>query len=92
MNYIEIKIQKPLYDNFVRIRENHIKEAIKKKALLKIVIPQGVGYHDPKEWKKTGKRVEQEFLIPGHPMILWGNYVSVSPPEDDMEEFSKQCL
>ena len=39
----------------------------------------GVGCEvvDPKVWKETGKRIEKVYLIPDHPMILYGNTVHV---------------
>ena len=74
--FVDIEIRKPLYHNFVRIRDKYINQAIREGKQLRIKIPQGVGIHDPAEWKRTGKRVEQVFLIPDRPMILFGNYVN----------------
>jgi hypothetical protein len=81
--YIDVNIKKPLYANFVRIRDKYIYQAIKEKKKLRITIPQGTGIHDPQEWMKTGKRVEQVFLMPDNPMILWGNYVKITPAQKE---------
>jgi len=72
---IEVNIHKPLYDNFVNIREKYILEAINRGEPLRIIIPQGSAVVDPRWWMKNGKRVEQVFKIPDRPMVLWGNYV-----------------
>jgi hypothetical protein len=79
MDTIEVKINKPLYGNFVYIRELYISQAIRKNKKLKIVIPNGIGIHDPKEWRDTGKKMEKIFRIPSMPMVLWGNEVKVGP-------------
>jgi len=74
---IKINIRKPLYDNFVNIRESLINEAIKNNTKLEITIPQGTAIHDPIIWKQTGKRVEQVFKFPETPMVMYGNRVNV---------------
>jgi len=90
--FVEIDIREPIYDNYIGIYDRKIFEAIKKKIPLRIRIPQGVGIHDPKEWLKTGDRMEKVMLRPDEPMILWCNYVKVEeqkPPETDEEKMEK---
>ena len=93
-NAIHIKINKPLYDNYVNIRTSILYDAIKKGVLLKIEIPQGIAYACPKWWIKTGTPTEKVFKIPNKPMKLVGNYVPLKTKTEDeeMEEFSKFCL
>lgn len=75
MNTITVTINKPLYDNYVNIRDTYLKKALQQHAYLRIIIPQGEAVVDPREWVATGKRVEQVFKIPGKPMVLYGNFV-----------------
>jgi len=74
----EIIFHKPLYDNYITIRESILRRAIKNHRLLKITIPQGTAIVDPVEWLKTGKRMEKVFKIPDKPMVLIGNYVPIN--------------
>jgi len=88
--FVYVDIKKPLYDNFVYIRyDKYIKQAIERGAQLKIWTPQGIGIHDPKEWMKTGKKMEKIFKRPDEPMILFGNRVSIIKPKTQ-EEFIKE--
>ena len=88
----EINIKKPLYDNFCYIYNAVLKLAIRHRRLLKIKIPQGIAIHNPRQWMKTGKRMEKVFLRPDEPMILYGNYVKIEKPkseEESIEEMSR---
>lgn len=88
----DVVIRKPLYHNFVYIRDSILYRAINQHLLLRIRIPQGMGIADPKKWIKTGKRMEKVFKIPNHPMILYGNYVHVEEPrtkEEILKDLSK---
>lgn len=81
MENVTVTINKPLYGTFVNIRDIYIKQAIRERVPLRIVIPQGEALVDPKEWIKTGKRVEQVFRIANKPMVLYGNYVPLTKEE-----------
>lgn len=85
---VDVTIHKPLYDNFVNIRDTYIKTAIRQGKLLKVTIPQGTAVVDPKEWVATGKVVKQVFLRPDEPMRLVGNYVPLPVGKSDTEQLS----
>ena len=72
---VKVNILKPVYGNFVYIRNTYINEALKKGVDLEITVPNGTATVNPNEWLKGAKRLEKEFRIPGHPMILFGNHV-----------------
>lgn len=73
----KVNILKPVYGNFVYIRESILKKAIQKGEGLEVTIPAGSAVIDPKKWIETGKRLEKVFKIPGVPMILIGNHVPI---------------
>lgn len=89
-NYVEVDIRKPLYGNFVYIRDKYIRQAINEGKQLMIQVPTGTGIHDPREWIRTGKKMLKEFKIPGRPMTLWGNHVELI--EESSEEEQKSLL
>ncbi len=91
MNYIDVNILKPLGGTYVAIRDTYIKQAIREGKWLRITIPQGVGEHNPREWVKTGKRVEQVFKIPDHPMVLYRNLVEVGKKYKHVKYMSDTC-
>ena len=81
-------IDKPLSGTYVAIYDKYINQAIRLHTKMKVCIT-GIGCEivDPYKWKETGKRIEKEFLIPGVPMILYGNTVHPQkeipkPPEE----------
>lgn len=76
--YVDVDIKKPVYGNFVYIRDKYIKTAIREDKYLRITVPSGVGIISPQKWMKDAKRHEQIFKLPTVPMILWGNTVPVS--------------
>jgi len=78
METVNVTIKKPLYDNFVYVRDMHIRRAMREGKKLKITIPQGAGIVDPVDWIKTGKKMEKVFKYPDNPMILWGNRVPLN--------------
>ena len=86
---VTVVIEKPLYDNYVNIRDIYLKQAAREGIPLRIVIPQGEALVDPREWVATGKRVEQVFKIPNKPMVLYGNFVPLKN-EVKVEEASSQ--
>lgn len=73
--YVYINIEKPVYGSYVYIRDKYLDHAIAHKIPLRIEIPQGIYIIDPKVWIKTGEKIEKVFLIPEHPMKLYGNHV-----------------
>ena len=78
MKYVEVKIRKPLYGNYVYVRDVFVERAISLNKKMRITVPNGVGIHDPHEWKETGKIMEKIFKRPDEPMILYGNTVNVT--------------
>lgn len=78
---ITVDILKPLYGNFVYIREEIINRAIRQGAMLEVKIPKGKAIVDPSNWKKNGKRMERVFKRPNEPMVLWGGNVPLEIPE-----------
>lgn len=73
-NMKTLEIRKPLYNNFVYIRESILKSTDK----LKVKIPNGEAVINTEEWIKSGKRMEKVFKIPNCPMILFGNYLPIN--------------
>ena len=74
---IEVIIEKPLYRNFVYVRDLYLNKAISRGERLKVTIPEGTAIIDPKEWMKTGKKMSKVFKRPEEPMILYGNVVPI---------------
>jgi hypothetical protein len=77
---VEVFVKKPLYDNFVFIRDIYINEAERSNQKLRIRIPRGERVCTPGEWKRGAKYMEKVFLRPGEPMKLWGNHVPTTDP------------
>jgi hypothetical protein len=93
--YEKIVITKPLYDNYVCIREKYVDRAIKNRDQLLIEIPQGRAIHNPKDWKLTGKIMEKVFLRPDEPMRLicnYANFKKMSPEEESLEMVKKGLI
>lgn len=88
MGFVDVEIKKPIYGTYVGIRDTYLKQAIRQGKLLKITIPEGVGIADPREWIKTGKRIEKVFLRPDEPMILYANHVQLPVEKPDTEQLS----
>jgi hypothetical protein len=87
---IEVWIEKPLYANFVYVRDRYIKEAEVTGQMLHIATPKGERTCTPQEWLDGAKRMEKQFRFP-EPMILWGNYVTPSPKRiSEIEEVEGQ--
>ncbi len=89
MPIYHIDIKKPMFDNYVYIREETLKKAARyKKDGWKVVvrIPQGEGEIDPLEWYKNGKRMEKVFLRPNEPMVLYGGYVPIPKAKPEKEK------
>ena len=73
---IEVEIKKPLYGNYVYVRDVFLHAAIKRGGKLKITVPNGSAIVDAKEWMK-GNRMEKVFKDPKNPMILYGGNVPI---------------
>lgn len=85
---IKVTINKPVYGNFVYIRNTYIAQAWKSKVMLEITVPNGTGIMDPIEWVKTGKRMEKVFKKVDEPMILYGNNVIIPEHQYKMSQTS----
>lgn len=75
--FIEVTIQKPLYGSMVYIRDKYLREAKSCNMALHITVP-GIGeaYCTWEQWVTDAKIMYKEFLIPGKPMKLYGNYIN----------------
>lgn len=71
MDSIYVNIKKPIYANYVGIRDKYIYQALREHKQLRIETPNGTTTISPKEILKKGDIIEKEFLIPGHPMKLY---------------------
>jgi len=71
MNYIYVNIKKPIYDNYVGIRETYIWKAKRQGKLLKITTPHGTTIISPTKYLDGADRIEKVFLRPDEPMILY---------------------
>ena len=68
---IKVKILKPIYGNYVGIREKYIRQAQKYHKDLQITTPNGVTTISPTRFLQGAERIEKVFLIPEHPMVLY---------------------
>lgn len=73
---VEVKIEKPLYGTMVYIRDKYLKQAIKENGPLTIICAGKKYMVGPYKWLEDAKKMEKEFLIPGKPMVLYGNHLS----------------
>lgn len=78
---IEIEIKKPLYGNYVYIRESILNKAIRSGNQLLVIVPKGKAVVNPTEWKRKGQRMSKVFLRPDEPMILYGGNVPIELPK-----------
>lgn len=77
---IDVEIKKPLYGNYVNVRDIYVNRAIREGTQLQIKTPNGTGIVDPVKWKNGeygGKRVEKVFKRPDQPMVLYGGNVPI---------------
>ena len=81
---IEVFIKKPIYNNFVYVRDLYLKQAEYTGEKLHIKTPKGELVCTPEEWKKGAKYMEKVFKYAGEPMKLWGNNVPVEYPMDKL--------
>ena len=76
MNVI-VNIKKPIYGNYVYIRDIYVDMAINRHTGLEIIIPAGRAVVDPAKWKAEGKVMKKVFNYVDRPMILYGGYVPI---------------
>ena len=69
--YISVEIKKPIYANYVGIREKYIRMAQKYHEDLRITTPNGVTTISPTRYLQGADRIEKVFLIPDRPMVLY---------------------
>lgn len=82
---IEVNIKKPLNgDRYVGINEETLNRAILRGERIKVTVPKGEATIDPKQWIKSGKRVEKYFKKP-YPMVLWYNNVPLELEKPEKE-------
>lgn len=78
LSMVEVEIRKPLFDNFVYIRDVYLNRAKREGVPIKIKIPEGAYKGEYvtsyEEFMKGAKKMEKVFNIPNKPMVLWGNY------------------
>jgi len=86
---IEVNIRKPVYGNFVYIRDIYLRQAIRQGCKLRITVPRGSAIVDPREWIKNGKRMEKIFKRPDQPMILYGGNVPIPGEKGKVVENTK---
>jgi hypothetical protein len=92
LSNMHIDIRKPLYGSFVNLREDHLKQAIKKGEAFYVSIKGGPKVKiDPQEWIRTGKKAEQVFRFKDRPMKLVGNYVQTIPITESRESKKEVC-
>ena len=83
-----LTLYKPIYPNslYFGIRQETLRKAIRNRDYLKVQY-QGIIYQvRPKQWIKTGTRIEKVYRFPDNPMILYCNYLNSFPKEQSMVE------
>lgn len=87
-NTIKIEIEEKPIAGMFYIRDKYLKRA--KATGKRLVLEyQGEKYTATyKEWMAGAKRMEKEFLIPGSPMILFGNYIKKFPYKENIKDLS----
>ncbi len=88
---MEINIRKPIYGNYVSIREKYLKEAIRNKEPIVLTLPNGTCTVDPKWWMEKGELIEKTFKYPNQPMRMWANHAPIKSKEEEEEELKKVC-
>ena len=89
--FYELTINKALHDNFIGIWDKRLKEAIKLKQQMKVIILDENGkikyrgIADPNTFMKTGQRVKRAYYRPEEPMVFYENYIKPMTKEE-MEE------
>lgn len=89
--FYELTINKPLHGNYVGVWDKRLKEAIKKKQMIKITMNGiGTGFIEPKQFMMTGQRTKRAYYKPNEPMVFYQNYVKILTPEQIEEEESRE--
>ena len=82
-NFIYVNIKKPIYGNYVGVRETYIWKAKREHKLLRITTPKGTTTISPNKYLEGADRIEKVFLIPDKPMVLYfKNLVPDKPKEE----------
>ena len=69
--YVNINILKPIYGQYVGIRDKYIFKAKREHKKLRITIPQGEVIISPEAYLRGATRIEKVFLIKDKPMVLF---------------------
>lgn len=92
------KVEKPIWEGTdiinISIRESELLKALRNHEPVKIIWGNRIAYRDPRELLK-GTLIEKIFRFPDRPMRLRQNSITFEKPkteEEEMREFSKQCL
>ena len=72
---IKVFIKKPLNGFYVAVDESKLRSAIRRRESIIIACPGIEATVSPKDWIKTGKRIEKVFNYPNNPMILYSNSI-----------------
>lgn len=86
-----VRINKPLYGNYVYINAEVVNKAIRRGVMIQIVVPKGSAIVDPKQWKANGRVMKKVFKRPNDPMILYGGNVplpaekGIVQPKEDLQ-------
>lgn len=70
---IKINVEKPIAGMFY-IRDKYLRLARDKNKTITLVYKNKKYVATYKQWMKGAKKMTKEFLIPGNPMVLYGNY------------------
>jgi hypothetical protein len=90
MKLLTIDIRKPLFGNFVYLRDIYIDRAIRQKTKIRVKIPNGEAIIEPAKWKnwaiKNNKVMKKVFKFPDNPMVLYGGWLKAIPPKTEAEK------
>ena len=85
-HYLVVDFEKAMYRHsnygIVRLDEKWVKFAIHNFVCILIRLPEGEKCFFPKQVKKEGKRVKEEFKIPGVPMTMYELAINDCEKED----------
>jgi len=83
MNYINVDIKKPIYGNYVGVRELYIWKAKREHKMLRITTPNGTTTISPTRYLEGATRIEKVFLIPDRPMVLYCKLLTPDKPKEE---------
>jgi hypothetical protein len=81
--FVTVEIKKPIYANYVGVREKYIWQAKREHKDLRITTPNGTTIISPTKYLQGADRIEKEFLIPGKPMVLYCKNLKVGKPKEE---------